>query len=138
MTEAIRLFYKYGIAFLYLIIIITYSISGSDFYIRYYEQLSQLFSFGLFFCLYEYASAVVYRKCVWQKGCIVGVTSYCVINILFTGNYEILYYDIAQILSFLVASLFISTYIYVEEFEGKLSNKREKNDYIRETENSDR
>jgi hypothetical protein len=128
MIKAVHLFHKYSVAVLYLLIIISFYISGEDYYDKYSDYFDQSLSIGLFMCLHLFSAAVVYKKCVWQKGCIVGIAAYCIINISYSGNYGLEYYDRAQFLSFSLVSCYVSAYIYLEEIKGiSYKTKRENN-----------
>jgi hypothetical protein len=107
--------YKYGMAFLFGFIIVTFLIRETDFYSNSYEIISELVV--IFFCLRELREAYVRNRCKWQKGCIGGVLTHCILNIVYylsNKNEEILTLQFLGLVIFLC----IITFYYLTENNG--------------------
>jgi hypothetical protein len=122
--------YKYGIVGLYFTLFLLYFLPPYDFYAPMYDYLSNVVGVSLFFCVREFYDAIIRRKCMWQKASIFGLSTYCVINMLYAGDYGNEYYDRIQFLSFFCITFYISAYIYVEELRDSYIKKNKKNAYI--------
>lgn len=104
-------------ALLYFVITALYFFPEFQIYENIYLYGSEICGASLFFCYREYYEAELRRKCMWQKASIIGVASYCIINIMFVGNYDLEYYDRAQFYSFFIVNCVICFFILVEEIE---------------------
>ena len=111
----IKSLYKYRMLICYVLLFLTFQFPTISFYEEYELYGSNLFGASILFCLSEYYSALLLRECKWQKGLIIGVASYCIINIIFIDNFSDLYYDIAQSVSFLIAGTYVLIQMIIEE-----------------------
>lgn len=87
MWEKVKKFsplYKYGIPALLAFIILTFAIRDTTFYSMWYQVIGELIT--LSFCAREGYEASRRHKCKWQVASILGVASYCILNIIYFTN----------------------------------------------------
>jgi len=76
--------YKYGVPALLAFIMIAHGIRHTTFYSMWYEVIDELVV--LFFCAREGFEASRRHKCKWQVASILGVVSFCILNIIYFTN----------------------------------------------------
>lgn len=80
---------KYGMPILIVMLLTIFSVKTQLCDIPYYQIFFDLWGSFLvmFFCFREMYHAYRLRKCKWQKASIIGVGLFCLVDILFYGNY---------------------------------------------------
>lgn len=121
--RSLKWLYKYSMLICYTLLFLTFYFVDKQLYADVELHLSNVFGASLLFCFSEYYTAILLRKCKWQKGCIIGIGTYCIVNLIFIDNFNDFYYSIAQNLSFISGWTVIFYFLYVEEVKLIKVNK---------------
>ena len=107
----LKTFHKYGIPVVLLILFSSFFLNSFDWYAYIYDVLISIIF--IVFCIREWFEAYKQRKCMWQKASIIGVFFYCFFDIVFVGNYDIIFYDLVQFTTLSIAILSV-IYFYIK------------------------
>lgn len=118
LLERTKWIYKYGMPLLFFMMFGAYYLVSRDIYSIQYTFYNETFGASLMMCYREYYEAVLRGKCMWQKGSILSIATFCIMNIVFTYyNYD--YSEQCKFIGLGVGSLFIVGYLIKEELYDK-------------------
>jgi hypothetical protein len=112
--EKTHSFYKYGIPFLLLIIMLSHVAREFSFYNeKIFNIIGELIL--IFYCIREFREALLRNKCKWQKASIIGIFNYCTLNIIYYLTDKNEYIMNFNLFGIIISISFVCYYLHIEK-----------------------